>query len=307
MSAPTTLRLAYTLAFVPHSQRVILLPRHLDGTDSLTEQEVRALRSRLHPLDTAIVKELLSTTVFGQLTDTQLARLLPVLAQRRTRVGEARLDIRELELLPRMHIEPAGRGVSLSLWLQRGERADPADREAGFAASRGRLLLGAQGFFLLGAIAYPVRSRAPQHLAAFSYGPEVELFGERLGAAARDTLVRDLTAAGIPESDLDELMVHRGPPSRYVVRFVHVAWEAEPQLHCTLEAHYAQGVVQLGAGRNDSQIIAGNTERPEGEQPQAPAPEPASESGALALLADAPDRSVAEPEPEAANAPWARS
>ena len=146
MTPPTTLRLAYTLAFVPHSQRVILLPRQLDGTESLSEQEVRALRSNLHPLDTAIVKELLSTTVFGQLADTQLARLLPVLAQRRTRVGESRLDIRELELLPRMRITPSGRGVSLQLWLQRGAKADASDHEAGFQAGQGRLLLAPRRF-----------------------------------------------------------------------------------------------------------------------------------------------------------------
>ena len=253
MTTPASpIRLAYTLAFVPHSQRAILLPRHLDKEEHLIESEVRALRGRLHPLDVAIAQELVAGTVFGQLSDTQLVRLLPVLAQRRTRLGQARLSLKELTLLPRLQVTPQGRGLALALWFQEGAAGSTA-LEDGVQVTQGRLLLGAQAFFLRGNTAYPVRVREPWALAHWAREPVLTLGPERLGAPSRDALVRDLLSGGIPEGDLEALEVHRGPPSRFVVRYLATdAGNDGAELTCRLEAHYEQGVVPLTGAQKEA-------------------------------------------------------
>lgn len=303
MVPPTPVRLAYTLAFVPHSQRAILMPRLIDAEAPLSEPEVRAIRTKLHPLDIAIVQELLTGTVFGQLSDMQLARLVPVLAQRRTKLGNSRLSLKELQLIPRLRIEGAGRGVGLSLWLQQGEAGSTA-QEDGLALADGRLLLGSQAYFLHGAVAFPVRAREPWALAHWTREPSMHVGADKLGPQARDALVRDLAAGGIPESDLEELAVHRGPPSHFVVRFGDVGIASgEPEFSCLLEAHYEQGSVVLGSQRHDVATLTDNA-------PAALTSSPAAASdtdGAQAAEAatDAPDATADAPLPadDAALAP----
>lgn len=294
MTPPTPIRLAYTLAFVPHSQRAILMPRHLDAETHLVESEIRALRGKLHPLDVAIVQELLTGTVFGQLSDNQLARLLPVLAQRRTRLGQARLLLRELTLLPRLHVASHGHGVALHLWLQEGAQGATA-MEEGVRLDQGRLLLGAQAFFLRGHVAYPVKVREPWALAHWAREPVLYVGADRLGVQARDALVRDLAAGGIPAEDLEALAVHRGPPSRFVVRYLSVHTEAEqPELTVKLEAHYDQGSVLLtGAQKEAAPLAEGGLALASAASPVGPAPATADDASQGAAPS-APEGDVGE-------------
>jgi hypothetical protein len=77
----------------------------------IEESGLKRLLPRLHPLDAAIARELTGGTIYGQLGDAQLARLLPLLAQRRTRFGEKLLSISERPLIPRIEVLPGTGGT----------------------------------------------------------------------------------------------------------------------------------------------------------------------------------------------------
>ena len=98
-------RLAYTLQTVARTQRVMLLPHETPESLPLSEAEVRQMRGKLHPLDTAICQEICSSPIYGQLGDNQLARLLNLLAQRRTQIAGQRLRLMDTALAPRAKLD----------------------------------------------------------------------------------------------------------------------------------------------------------------------------------------------------------
>jgi superfamily II DNA or RNA helicase len=103
---PPQLRLAYVLQGVPRTGRVVLLPQLLgEETATLAEYDVKSMRATLHPLDKAIVQEICAGSQFGQIADGSLARLLPLLAQRRTKLGGKRLVVEEESLVPRIVLQ----------------------------------------------------------------------------------------------------------------------------------------------------------------------------------------------------------
>jgi superfamily II DNA or RNA helicase len=103
---PPPLRLAYVLQGVPRTGRVVLLPQLLgEETTTLAEYDVKSMRATLHPLDKAIVQEICAGSQFGQIADGSLARLLPLLAQRRTKLGGKRLVVEDEALVPRIVLQ----------------------------------------------------------------------------------------------------------------------------------------------------------------------------------------------------------
>src|SRR6185312_322341 len=132
-------RLAYTLATVARTQRVMLLPHQDVDSLPLSEPEVRQMRAQLHPLDAAIVQEICSSPIYGQLGDNQLARLLALLAQRRTQVAGNRLKLMDRPLSPRAKLDSNAGNLVLTLGLSDAS-------EGWIPLAGGRLLAGSQAF-----------------------------------------------------------------------------------------------------------------------------------------------------------------
>lgn len=263
------IRLAYSITSVPRTQRVLLLPHLHVSEPPMLEADVRQLRSKLHQLDQPIVQEICKSTVFGQITDTQLARLLPLLAQRRTAIGDQRLRIVDLALRPRAKVLREAGQIVVTLGL---ENEDGSWVEW----SSGRLLAGSEAFFLVDFRAFPILSPAPWNLSTWMHEPTIKLTGDRLQPAGRDALIRELVASGVPPQDLDALAVRRGPPHSFVLTIVQTQLnQGEPELGAKLEAHYDAGVVLL-----DSQRSAANLYVEAGES-QTPSPISESQDAAV--------------------------
>ncbi|MEL6547417.1 MAG: SNF2 helicase associated domain-containing protein, partial [Myxococcota bacterium] len=171
-------------------------------------------------------------TVFGSVSEAGLAKLLPLLAQRRTRIDNERLRIVDHELKPRVKAEPGPRGglrVILGLTNKKGEWLSLDD---------GRLLAGSQAFYLVENRAFPVDSPAPWELTSWAKEHRV-LLDLDVGPARRDQLTRELRKAGIPEEDLELLAVQRLPPRAFVVTFEALPDDIEePTVYVHLEADY---------------------------------------------------------------------
>lgn len=188
------IRLAYRLQVQGRTQSAQLLTSLGPDEPPIEESALKRLMPRLHPLDAAIARELTGGSVFGQLNDAQLARLLPLLAQRRTRLSNKQLSIAERTLVPRIEVQQASGGsVRVVFWLEQ----TPNQR---FELLQGRLVIGSQAFFLEGDAVVPVASAAPWELTSWARAPLLEL-GADIGPARRDELVRGLAKAGVPDSD----------------------------------------------------------------------------------------------------------
>lgn len=226
------IRLGYDLAVLGRGAGYKLSMRRIENDEPITENELLRLQERLHALDLAIFRELRMSTVFGQLADAGMAKLLPLLANRKTRIDGQRLRILEATLKPRVQAEPSPRGglrVRLTLEDVRGELRSLDD---------GRLLAGSQAFYLVEHRAYPVESPAPWELARWSRDPVVTLDLD-LGPNRRDQLTRELRKAGIPEGDLELLAVQRQPPKAIVVTFEAIPDDIEePTVYVHLDADY---------------------------------------------------------------------
>lgn len=235
--ADQPVRLSYELDLGPRGKPgVVVRARTQDGT-LIDDTQARGLLSKLHPLDVAIVRELRSGSVFGQLSETQLARLLPLLAQRRTRTPEGRLRLTERHLAPRLQVRPGERGLALALVLE--------DQQGGVTSLEdGRLAAGPQAYFLEGNRAHPVDAPAPWELSAWARTPTMELTGE-LTPARRDEIVKRLEQMGIPTDDLGALAVRRGPPERFLVHLWADTEAAPPKTFLRLEADYDGSRVEL--------------------------------------------------------------
>src|SRR5207247_753816 len=94
-----------------------LVPRLPDGSP-VREGELKSLASRLHPLDRAIVREMADAGLHGRLTDVQLARVLPLLAERSVLADGKPLIWEDRPLLPRLRLSrtPWG-GATVTLGL----------------------------------------------------------------------------------------------------------------------------------------------------------------------------------------------
>ncbi len=233
------IRLRYRLHTEGRSTSVHVDALLAPGEAPLGDADLRRLMPTLHALDQAITREMRSGTTFGQLTEAQLARLLPLLAQRPTTIGTDDLHVLEEPLSPRMRIEARGDGsleVRLSLH---------SETRGWYELDAGRLVIGAQAFWLQGGDAAPVVSPNPWELTSWVRDPMRRL-GAELSPAERDALVSSLTRAGVPPKDLELLAVRRAPPERFIVRLLPVETEAdEPLVRMTLEAQYAGQRVTL--------------------------------------------------------------
>ena len=224
-----TKRLAYVLTVVARTQRAVLLPSLEVGGPTLAEAPLRAMRSKLHPLDVAIAQELCTGTVYGQLTDAQLARLLPLLGQRPTQIGGQALKVLERELMPRARLTPQGAAG----WLLTLGLAAPGG--TWYDLTQGRLVAGSRAFFLQDGKASPVCSPAPWLLEPYAHTPSRELKPEQLSRNARDALLRELTQLGVPVSDIAQLAVRRGPPDSFRVRLLTVPAKTEDDVEVRAE------------------------------------------------------------------------
>lgn len=225
-------RLAYDLTVLGRGAGYKLAMRRKDDDEPVSENELLRLQDRLHALDLAIFRELRMATVFGSVSEAGLAKLLPLLAQRKTRIDGDRLRIVDSELKPRVKAEPGPRGglrVILGLTNKNGEWLSLED---------GRLLAGSQAFYLVGNRAFPIDSPAPWELTPWSKDHAV-LLDLDLGPGRRDQLTRELRKAGIPEDDLELLAVQRQPPRAFVVTFEAIPDDIdEPTVYVHLDADY---------------------------------------------------------------------
>jgi superfamily II DNA or RNA helicase len=238
-----TTRLAYTLWVSGRLQRVTLTPMLGKEGPVLSEGDVKKMRHTLHPLDKVIVNDMCAAAVFGQVSDAELARLLPLLAQRHTVVDGQRLKISENTLVPRVRVEGEDTLVALVLTLQ-----DPVSGRM-YLLDEGRLLASAQAYFMVEGKVFNVSSPAPWDLQKWAKPTGIELRRDRFTATERDHWVRELLKVGVPEEDLGALVVRRGPPETFVATVVMQASEGmQPRAGVRLEVLYgAHGYVLDGS------------------------------------------------------------
>ncbi len=238
----TPIRLAYRLTVLGRGSGGIVMPQMIDSGETLSDSDTKRLQPRLQALDQAIVRELRTGTTFGHLPDASLARVLPLLVQRQTRIDNNNLRIADAELSVRVHVETVN-GIQLQAALglaqKDGTLIDVRD---------GRLLAGSQAFFLRGNIAYPIASPSPWELARWAREPTMLLDFE-LSPQARDNLVRELTKVGVPPEDLVKLAVKREPPRRFIATVISATLGAEPVIRLKVEADYAGELVVIEGQR----------------------------------------------------------
>ncbi len=224
------LRLAYDLHTRGRGHPTSVAASSKSG-ERLGESELKRSLARLHPLDQTIARELLSSAVYGNLNDAQLARLVPLFVHRETRVDGEALCVIEDALTPRVEVAPAEDGaLQLTLFLQNRARERVALED-------GRLLAGTQAYFLVGHTVYGVVSGAPWDLAAWSRRPVLAL-ATSLDPGARDELVHTLSRLGVPPSDLQLLAVRRAPPDRILAELSFANAEKDIEALLTLFADY---------------------------------------------------------------------
>jgi superfamily II DNA or RNA helicase len=240
------IRLAYELTVAGPASGVRLVARANPRAPALAEQELKRMQDELHALDKAIVREVHSSLVFGQLGDAGAARLLPLLAQRPTRVGDAQLELDDDGLTPRVRVERSPGGLRLVLGFSDVD-GDWVD------LTGGRLLAGSQAFFVRGHRASPVSSPAAWELTAWARSPVLDLSGA-ITPLERDDLVRNLTKVGVPEEDLSALAVRRGPADRIIVRFVPPEGDTLVA-QAALEMEYCGERVNVGGNKPDSVYV----------------------------------------------------
>ncbi|MBI5509267.1 MAG: SNF2 helicase associated domain-containing protein [Deltaproteobacteria bacterium] len=236
------IRLSYEIQTSGRGANVRLLARVRPDGPPLSEHQAREIQPTLHALDQTVVREMRGAAVFGQLSDHDLARLLPLLAQRQAQIGGARLRLEEEDLRPRVQIVPTdGGGIALRLGLSTAS-GDWVELEAG------RLVSGNQAFFLRGNRAYPVVSPKPWDLALWARRHTDEL-GAEISSADRDRLVQELRQVGVPPEDLRRLAVHRAPPDSIVVRLLPPSTGDDTVVRLSLELTYAGRRVTLSGVR----------------------------------------------------------
>ncbi len=238
----TPIRLAYRLTVLGRGSGGIVVPQTIDGGETLSDSDTKRMQPQLQALDQAIVRELRSGQTFGHLPDASLARVLPLLVQRQTRVDGSNLRIADHELSVRVRVEPSGGSqllAALGLAQPDGSILDVRD---------GRLLAGSQAFFLRGNLAYPIASPSPWELARWAREPTMVLDVE-LSPQARDNLVRELTKVGVPAEDLVRLAVRREPPRRFIATIVAATTDAEPVIRVRIDADYGGELVLVEGQR----------------------------------------------------------
>lgn len=236
------LRLAYELQVLGRGIGFRLVPRRAHGQDELKDNDCRELMPKLHPLDQAIVRELRSGTVFAQLGEASFAKVLSLLAQRDTRLEGQRLRILEEPLVPRVKIEvltlPGGLPVTR---IHRGL----GDTEGTwFELSSGRLLAGAQAYFLREGRISPIASPAPWELANWARETSVDLDASTT-PMRRDAVVKELTKVGVSPADLAALAVLRTPPRTFIARLAPIPDAPVPSVKLELLADYAGTVAAV--------------------------------------------------------------
>jgi superfamily II DNA or RNA helicase len=232
-------RLAYTLRI---SRQAFTLTAAFNAVE-IHERELKSMVSKLHPLDKAIVGEMRAATQFGNLSDQQLARILPLLFQRQTTYNGSRLKFVDEPLKPRLKISRIeSQGIYVSLGLE-GENY--------YALSDGKLIAGSQGFFLRGHDVYPIDSKTPWELSHFAI-QESQLLSSSWLPAERQRWLETLLKAGVPASDIEALLLRQGPPTGFVLQFVEFKDET---LRVKLYADYDGTRALVESGKQVGQYV----------------------------------------------------
>lgn len=239
-SAAEPIRLAYSLRYGSRTGTAVLLPHREAKQPALDEQELKEALPKVHALDKVILQEIKNASVFGQVNDSGLARLLPLLLQRRTELNGQQLKLQNQILRPRIKVSAnPGGGVRLRMHLLTID-------DEWLDIESGRLFAGDQAYFVQGAIARPVKSGAPWILQHWVRDPVRDL-SDSMTPSERDQLVHDLRSAGIPDTDLQTFAVQRGAPDKICVRlFPGPGDDKRPLIHAALEAEYLGERVDLG-------------------------------------------------------------
>ncbi len=248
----SAIRLVYRLSSAGRTQGFHLVPARKKDQPPIEESELKAIFDDLHPLDHEIGRELCAGQAFGFVSDSQVARLIPLLTRRRTFVDEERLRSSDLVLWPRARMERTESGHML---LALGFTDEDGDW---YCPEQGKVVAGTKAYLIRGNRSFAITSNEPWLMARWSQNPKISL-NRDMTPGRRDQLARDLQNAGVPEDDLAMLAIQRGPPDVFVV---HV-WapdieDDEPIVHVTLEAVYAgRGVVILGQNPMSPYITTG--------------------------------------------------
>ncbi len=173
----------------------------------LDSNTLRRIMNKLSPLDMAIIREVLAANMFGQLNSTQLAGMLPLLAQRDTLIEESKLRYDEESLRPHVRIEKLAGGYVIHMLLLDAAGV-PMD------VSTGRLIAGSSAAFLRNGWAFPVETPAPWLLNQWAIRPQRHIH-KNMSVAERDDIVRQLVDLGVPEEALEEIKTRRGPPEQF--------------------------------------------------------------------------------------------
>lgn len=205
------IRLCYELHFGKTRRNTVLIPKSEPTGTILSKHMLREHMLHLSALDQLIARELCARPVFGQLTDVELARLIPLLVKRNTSCKKQPLVLEEMRLQPRLHIVPSRQEhIGLTLRLQGpGQQVFPLDN--------GRLICGNQAFFVMGATVFPVHSPDPAGLALWA-AENMQTITDTTSPTERDKMVHMLIRSGIPEDDLSALAIKRGSPRQVCVR-----------------------------------------------------------------------------------------
>jgi superfamily II DNA or RNA helicase len=246
-SSGDEIRLTYRLRSQSRGKPFCLEPINPDG-EVLEEGAIKKLMPKLNALDTVIAQELRTSSIFTQITDAQVARLLPLLTQRRTLYDNKKIKLMDDEYLrPRILVEEGARHrlvVTLALADQDGDL---------YRLDAGRLLVATEAYFLVGHRAYPIASKAPWELSSWARQPTQDL-SHALGPKGRDQLVATLAAAGVPPEDLEALAVGRGEPDAIIAK-LHADDGKTMAVNLSLHAQYGDTTVTLESSNPGSAYV----------------------------------------------------
>ncbi|MCK5688768.1 hypothetical protein KAI87_05825, partial [Myxococcota bacterium] len=214
--------------------------------------ELRQMLGELHELDQTIIREMRATSVFGQVGDTVFARILPLLARRRTVLNGEPLRFADEPLHPRLSVEMVpfkGMRVRLQLETEEGVR---------FSVAQGKLMAGSVAYFLTPQALFEIDSRAPWELGSWAKTDFRDLPSEA-SVAVRDEFVSGLKNLGVPPEDLLQLAVRRAPPDEIELTLsAIIETSVGPRVNGTLRIRYGAIWAEIENRRPASPYLDGD-------------------------------------------------
>ena len=233
------LRLSYRLDIEDDKQRAFLQPIREDNAEEINEFAIQAILSQLTALDKTIVREVRAGNVYTEMSYSQLAQLLPLLARRHTIIHGERLRINNVVIKPTINTTHRNNGdLSLALGF--------VDLQGNWFDTRsGHIIAGNQAFFVEGSNVHPIECKAPWELALWSHHPTLAV-PHTTSVQDRDKWVQRFQSVGIDDEALGSLAVHREAPSNFEVNlWADLENADDPKANLNIHAIYDGSRVQL--------------------------------------------------------------